>query len=95
MRSDSLSSLERFAQATRTHIDLSVQLKHGVPTQVRVRNRFSERLEETVTCCDEGTFVTSWGYRLGDVGNVEEAAARLAYLLAALDDRPRAQESGI
>lgn len=84
MTLDIMSCLERFAQATRTHIDLSARVKHDSPAYVHVRNRFSERLAENVTCSGDGDFVTSWGYRLGSIDNVEEAAARLAYLLAAL-----------
>ncbi len=37
-----------------------------------------------MTCTDCGAFLTSWGYRLGTVESVEDAAARLAYLMAAL-----------
>jgi hypothetical protein len=81
---DTMSYLERFASATRGHIDLSVQILGGTPAGVRVRNRFSSTLEEVVTCTPEGVFLTSWGYRLGTVDHVENAAARLAYLLAAL-----------
>jgi hypothetical protein len=84
MLPDTMSCLERFAQATRTHIDLSVRVKHASPAYVQVRNRFSERLTEHVTCNADGDFITSWGYRLGTVHDVEQAAARLAYLLAAL-----------
>jgi DNA/RNA-binding domain of Phe-tRNA-synthetase-like protein len=39
---------------------------------------------ESVTCSENGSFVTSWGYRLGSTDDVESAAARLAFLLAAL-----------
>ncbi|MCG5214215.1 hypothetical protein [Streptosporangium sp. KLBMP 9127] len=83
---DTLSCLERFAGAARLHADLSVQnvALSSDPAYVSVRNRFSTTLFETVTCCPEGNFITSWGYRLGDSGNVKDAAARLAYLLAAL-----------
>jgi hypothetical protein len=51
---------------------------------VSVRNRFSATLAESVTCSEDGSFVTSWGYRLGTTDDVEAAAARLAFLLAAL-----------
>ncbi|WP_062345838.1 hypothetical protein [Herbidospora yilanensis] len=81
---DTLWCLERFADATREHIDLSVRLLSANPPAVHVRNRFSDTLTETVTCTDRGAFVTSWGYRLGTVESVEDAAARLAYLMAAL-----------
>jgi len=81
---DVMSCLERFAQATRTHIDLSARVKYASPAYVHVRNRFSERLTENVTCNSNGDFLTSWGYRLGSVDDIEQAAARLAYLLAAL-----------
>jgi hypothetical protein len=81
---DIQSCLERFARATRLHIDLAARVKGDCPVYVHVRNRFSERLAETVTCCPEGNFVTSWGYRLGTVHDIEAAADRLAYLLAAL-----------
>lgn len=81
---DTMSCLERFAQAARTHIDLSARVKYASPGYVQVRNRFSERLAEHVTCNGNGDFVTSWGYRLGNADNVDQAAARLAYLLAAL-----------
>ncbi|GGM79118.1 hypothetical protein GCM10010106_27130 [Thermopolyspora flexuosa] len=84
MTLDIMSCLERFAQATRNHIDLSVRVKYATPAYVHVRNRFSERLTEDVTCNGNGEFVTSWGYRLGSVDDIEGAAARLAYLLAAL-----------
>ncbi|HEY9523378.1 MAG TPA: hypothetical protein VIR33_09065 [Thermopolyspora sp.] len=84
MMLDTLSCLERFAQATRIHIDLTARVKASCPAYVQVRNRFSDRLVETVTCCSEGNFVTSWGYRLGSVDDIEAAAARLAYLLAAM-----------
>ncbi|GIH79486.1 hypothetical protein [Planobispora longispora] len=82
---DTLSCLERFATAIRSHADLSVQsMSFGDPAYVRVRNRFSETLIETVTCSPDGGFITSWGYRLGSADNIEDAAARLAFLLAAL-----------
>jgi hypothetical protein len=83
---DTLSCLQRFAGAARLHADLSVQslALSSDPAYVCVRNRFSSTLFETVTCCAEGNFITSWGYRLGDSDNIEDAAARLAYLLAAL-----------
>ncbi|MFJ2030055.1 hypothetical protein [Streptosporangium sp. NPDC087985] len=82
---DTLSCLERFATATRLHADLSVQrMSFGDPAYVCVRNRFSDTLIETVTCSQDGGFITSWGYRLGNADNIENAAARLAYLLAAL-----------
>ncbi|RBQ19494.1 hypothetical protein DP939_12065 [Spongiactinospora rosea] len=82
---DTLSCLERFAGATRRHADLSVQsiALNSDPAYVCVRNRFSSTLFETVTCSD-GAFVTSWGYRLGDMDDVDAAADRLAFLLAAL-----------
>ncbi|GAA3134543.1 hypothetical protein GCM10010466_26640 [Planomonospora alba] len=82
---DTLSCLERFAAATRSHADLSLlHVSLGDPAYVRVRNRFSENLAETVTCSPDGGFITSWGYRLGGADDIEGAAARLAYLLAAL-----------
>ncbi|MBG0824200.1 hypothetical protein HS048_26180 [Planomonospora sp. ID91781] len=82
---DTLSCLERFATATRLHADLSLSgVSLGDPAYVRVRNRFSETLSETVTCAPDGGFITSWGYRLGSADDVEAAAARLAYLLAAM-----------
>ncbi|GAA5079055.1 hypothetical protein HNP84_000929 [Thermocatellispora tengchongensis] len=83
---DTLSCLERFAGAARQHADLAVQTValSSDPAYVCVRNRFSNTLFETVTCCPEGNFITSWGYRLGTADNIEDAAARLAYLLAAL-----------
>ncbi|MFC4585481.1 hypothetical protein [Sphaerisporangium corydalis] len=81
---DTMSCLEQFASATRTHIDLSVRVLRGGPGAVRVRNRFSETLIEDVTLSPQGAFLTSWGYRLGTVDDIESAAARLAYLLAAL-----------
>ncbi|WP_344936738.1 hypothetical protein [Sphaerisporangium flaviroseum] len=81
---DTMSCLDQFALATRRHIDLSVQVLTGHPGGVRARNRFSNTLVEVVTCTQEGVYLTSWGYRLGTVDNIEDAAARLAYLLAAL-----------
>ena len=81
---DTMSFLEQFALATSRHIDLSVRVLGGTPATVRVRNRFSETLVEVVTCTPQGAFLTSWGYRLGTVDNVEDAAGRLAYLLAAM-----------
>ncbi|MDF5752312.1 hypothetical protein [Spongiactinospora sp. TRM90649] len=83
---DTLSCLERFAGAARRHADLSVQsvALNCDPAYVCVRNRFSATLFETVTCSAQGTFVTSWGYRLGDSHDIDAAADRLAYLLAAL-----------
>ncbi|MBP2705768.1 hypothetical protein JOL79_18285 [Microbispora sp. RL4-1S] len=81
---DVLAGIQEFASAARLHIDLSVRVVGASPPLVRVRNRFSETLCETVTCSDEGAFITSWGYRLGTVDNVRDAAARLAYLMAAL-----------
>ncbi|GII62404.1 hypothetical protein Skr01_24890 [Sphaerisporangium krabiense] len=81
---DTMSCLERFALAAREHIDLSVRVLGGTPVTVRVRNRFSSTLNEVVTCTPDGVFLTSWGYRLGTADDVENAAARLAYLLAAL-----------
>ncbi|MBG0831048.1 hypothetical protein HS041_25130 [Planomonospora sp. ID67723] len=82
---DTLSCLEKFAAAVRSHADLSLQnVSLGDPAYVCVRNRFSNTLAETVTCSPDGGFITSWGYRLGDAGNIEDAAARLAFLLAAL-----------
>jgi hypothetical protein len=85
MMLDTSSCLERFAGAARRHADLRVQAiaLHSDPAYVSVRNRFSNTLFETVTCCPQGNFITSWGYRLGDAEDVEAAAARLAYLLAA------------
>ncbi|MBB2911520.1 hypothetical protein FHS43_002793 [Streptosporangium becharense] len=85
---DTLSCLERFVAAVRHHADLTVQrLSFGDPAYVCVRNRFSSTLMETVTCSQDGGFITSWGYRLGSADNVEDAAARLAFLLAALPSR--------
>ncbi|MGI5487083.1 hypothetical protein [Microtetraspora malaysiensis] len=81
---DTVSRIQEFASAVRTHIDLSVRVIGDMPPRVQVRNRFSETLRETVTCSEDGAFLTSWGYRLGTVECVESAAARLAYLLAAL-----------
>ncbi|MDH2424076.1 hypothetical protein [Sphaerisporangium sp. TRM90804] len=81
---DTMSCLERFASAARTHMDLSVQVLGGTPACVRARNRFSDTLKEVVTITPEGAFITSWGYRLGTADNVDNAAARLAYLLAAM-----------
>jgi hypothetical protein len=81
---DTMPYLEQFALEARRHIDLSVQVLGGTPGGVRARNRFSDTLMEVVTCSPQGTFLTSWGYRLGTVENVSDAAARLAYLLAAL-----------
>ncbi|WP_181019497.1 hypothetical protein [Nonomuraea typhae] len=83
---DTTLFLERFAWYAGRHADLSVQNVALAcdPAYVSVRNRFSATLTETVTCSEEGTFVTSWGYRLGTADDVEAAAARLAYLLAAL-----------
>jgi DNA/RNA-binding domain of Phe-tRNA-synthetase-like protein len=86
MMLDTALGLERFAWYARRHADLTVQnlALASDPAFVRVRNRFSATLAETVTCSDEGAFVTSWGYRLGSTDDVESAAARLAFLLAAL-----------
>jgi hypothetical protein len=81
---DTVSGIQEFAAAARRHIDLSVRVMAGAPPRVEVRNRFSDTLRETVTCSEEGAFVTSWGYRLGTVDEVTDAAARLAYLMAAL-----------
>jgi hypothetical protein len=81
---DTVSGIQEFAAAARRHIDLSVRVMVGAPPRVEVRNRFSDTLRETVTCSEEGAFVTSWGYRLGTVDEVTDAAARLAYLMAAL-----------
>lgn len=80
---DTVGCIHEFASAAREHIDLSVRVLRGTPVRVLVRNRFSSTLSETVTCSEDGAFVTSWGYRLGTVENVEDAAARLAYLMAA------------
>ncbi|GAA2863789.1 hypothetical protein GCM10010517_22900 [Streptosporangium fragile] len=85
---DALSCLERFVAAVRPHADLAVQrISFGDPAYVCVRNRFSNTLMETVTCSQDGGFITSWGYRLGSADNIEDAAARLAFLLAALPTR--------
>ncbi|MCF6476490.1 hypothetical protein FAF44_50375 [Nonomuraea sp. MG754425] len=86
MMLDIALSLERFAWYAGRHADLSVQnvALASDPAYVSVRNRFSATLAETVTCSDEGAFITSWGYRLGTSDDVESAAARLAFLLAAL-----------
>ncbi|SDG05171.1 hypothetical protein SAMN05421505_101229 [Sinosporangium album] len=83
---DTGSFLSLFAAAARQHADLSVDAValSSEPAYVSVSNRFSNTLSETVTCCPEGNFLTSWGYRLGDVANIDDAASRLAYLLAAL-----------
>lgn len=82
---DTFSCLERFTMATRQHANLTMQrLSFGDPAYICVRNRFSSTLIETVTCSQDGGFVTSWGYRLGSTDNIEDAAARLAFLLAAL-----------
>jgi len=81
---DTLSCLERFITAIRLHADLSVQrVSFGDPAYVYVRNRFSDTLAETVTCARDGGFITSWGYRLGSSDDIDAAAARLAFLLAA------------
>lgn len=86
MMLDTALCLERFAWFAGRHADLSVQSLALAcdPAYVAVRNRFSSTLTETVTCSEEGVFVTSWGYRLGSTDDVESAAARLAFLLAAL-----------
>ncbi|MEU8246205.1 hypothetical protein [Nonomuraea sp. NPDC048916] len=86
MMLDTALSLERFAWYAGRHADLSVQsiALASEPAYVSVRNRFSATLIESVTCSEDGSFVTSWGYRLGTVDDVEGAAARLAFLLAAL-----------
>ncbi len=81
---DTVSCIHEFASAAREHMDLSVRVLSGTPGRVLVRNRFSSTLRETVTCSEDGAFVTSWGYRLGTIDCVEDAAARLAYLMAAL-----------
>jgi hypothetical protein len=83
---DTTLNLERFAWYAGRHADLSVQSLALAcdPAYVSVRNRFSANLTETVTCSEDGAFVTSWGYRLGSTDDVEAAAARLAFLLAAL-----------
>ncbi|GAA2204727.1 hypothetical protein GCM10009850_005090 [Nonomuraea monospora] len=86
MMLDTALCLERFAWHAGRHADLAVQnlALSSDPAYVSVRNRFSATLAETVTCSDEGAFLTSWGYRLGTSEDVESAAARLAFLLAAL-----------
>ncbi|MEV4217640.1 hypothetical protein [Nonomuraea sp. NPDC049725] len=86
MMLDTALCLEQFARFAGRHADLSVQSLSlaSDPAFVCVRNRFSTTLAENVTCSDDGSFVTSWGYRLGTADDVEAAAARLAYLLAAL-----------
>ncbi|GAA3023166.1 hypothetical protein [Streptosporangium longisporum] len=82
---DTLACLERFVSAVRQHADLSVRrISFGDPAYVYVRNRFSNTLAETVTCSPDGGFITSWGYRLGSSENIDGAAARLAFLLAAM-----------
>ncbi|WP_084960399.1 hypothetical protein [Thermoactinospora rubra] len=83
---DTTTCLEQFAWYASRHADLRVQTiaLASEPAYVQVRNRFSATLAETVTCSEEGAFITSWGYRLGTTHDVESAAARLAYLLAAL-----------
>jgi len=81
---DTLSCLERFITAIRVHADLSVRrVSFGDPAYVYVRNRFNDTLAETVTCAQDGGFITSWGYRLGTIDDIEAAAAQLAFLLAA------------
>lgn len=86
MMLDTTLFLERFARAAARHADLAVQNPALAcePEYVSVRNRFSQSLTETVVCSADGAFVTSWGYRLGSTDDVEGAAARLAYLLAAM-----------
>ncbi|MFI6322633.1 hypothetical protein ACIBG8_34195 [Nonomuraea sp. NPDC050556] len=86
MMLDTTLFLERFAHAAARHADLAVQNLALTcdPEYVSVRNRFSQSLAETVICSSDGAFVTSWGYRLGSTDDVEGAAARLAYLLAAM-----------
>lgn len=86
MMLDTAHCLEQFAWYVGRHADLSVQhvALASDPAHVSVRNRFSATLAETVTCAEDGSFVTSWGYRLGTADDVEAAAARLAFLLAAL-----------
>jgi hypothetical protein len=81
---DTVTGIQEFASAVSAHMDLSVRVLGGAPPRVQVRNRFSDTLCETVTCSESGAFITSWGYRLGTVEGVQDAAARLAYLLAAL-----------
>ncbi|MFI9836046.1 hypothetical protein ACIHFD_03365 [Nonomuraea sp. NPDC051941] len=86
MMLDTALCLERFAWHAGRHADLTIQslALSSDPAYVSVRNRFSATLAETVTCSDEGAYITSWGYRLGTAEDVESAAARLAFLLAAL-----------
>lgn len=86
MMLDSALCLEQFAWHAGRHADLSVQhvSLSSDPAYVSVRNRFSATLAESVTCSEDGSFITSWGYRLGTADDVEAAAARLAFLLAAL-----------
>ncbi|MEU7743931.1 hypothetical protein [Nonomuraea sp. NPDC049158] len=86
MMLDTALSLERFAWYARRHADLAIQnlALSSDPAYVSVRNRFSANLAETVTLSESGSFITSWGYRLGTTDDVEGAAARLAFLLAAL-----------
>ncbi|MEU7829190.1 hypothetical protein ACQP2T_20570 [Nonomuraea sp. CA-143628] len=86
MMLDTALSLERFAWYARRHADLAIQnvALSSDPAYVSVRNRFSANLAETVTLSEGGSFLTSWGYRLGTTDDVEGAAARLAFLLAAL-----------
>ncbi|MFG3436643.1 hypothetical protein ACGF0J_05280 [Nonomuraea sp. NPDC047897] len=86
MMLDTALSLERFAWCAGRHADLTIQslALASDPAYVSVRNRFSATLAESVTCSEDGSFVTSWGYRLGTTDDVEGAAARLAFLLAAL-----------
>ncbi|GAA3681371.1 hypothetical protein GCM10022224_052070 [Nonomuraea antimicrobica] len=86
MMLDTALCLERLAWHASRHADLAVHRLSlsSDPAYVSVRNRFSATLAETVTCSEEGAFITSWGYRLGTADDVESAAARLAFLLAAL-----------
>ena len=86
MMLDTALCLERFAWFIGRHADLSVEALAlaSDPAYVSVRNRFSATLMESVTCSETGSFVTSWGYRLGSTDDVESAAARLAFLLAAM-----------
>ncbi|WP_336205494.1 hypothetical protein [Nonomuraea sp. LPB2021202275-12-8] len=86
MMLDTALCLERFAWFAGRHADLSVEnlALSSDPAFVSVRNRFSATLIESVTCSEDGSFITSWGYRLGTSDDVESAAARLAFLLAAL-----------
>ena len=85
MMLDTALCLERFAWFIGRHADLSVEPgARQRPAYVSVRNRFSATLMESVTCSENGSFVTSWGYRLGSTDDVESAAARLAFLLAAM-----------